>query len=309
MTQQTVPQPGAGDDGAKGAGRRSVVLVTGLSGAGKTTALNAFEDLGYQTVDNLPLSLLENVLDMRTHGDTGPPPPLAVGADARTLLFSSESFLATVGALRRRGDVALKVLFMDAGNDVLMKRFSETRRRHPLAQDRLLRQAIKEERALMDDVRQVVDGIIDTTTRTQAETKRLILRRFSGSETAAMVVTFMSFGFAHGTPRDADLVFDVRFLRNPHYEPTLKPLTGLDERVANYVRADEGFQEFFDRVQGLIAFLLPRYVEEGKSYLTLAFGCTGGKHRSVMMAEAMARVLGRDPVTVHMYHRELPAAD
>ena len=158
----------------------------------------------------------------------------------------------------------------------------------------------------MSQLRPYVDGIIDTSTRTGADTKRIILKRFAGEDGPELNVTFMSFGYSKGVPRDADLVFDVRFLRNPHYVDDLRPLTGKDKRVANYVRADDGYADFIDRLQKLMEFLLPRYREEGKSYLTIAFGCKGGRHRSVMMSETMAGSLSLDGMVVNLFHRELP---
>jgi len=186
-----------------------------------------------------------------------------------------------------------------------MKRFSETRRPHPLGERQLLRAAIKQERDVMAVVRENIDGILDTSARTGAETRRIIRRRFAGDHMPKLIVTFMSFGFANGVPRDADLVFDVRFLRNPHYEDELKKLTGREEVVANYVRADEGFDKFVIKLEDLLGFLLPRYRDEGKSYLTIAFGCTGGRHRSVAVAEAIAGQSAVDGMAVNLYHREL----
>ncbi|MCJ9428307.1 RNase adapter RapZ [Kordiimonas marina] len=284
-------------------GRRQLVIVTGLSGAGKSSALNAFEDIGYQVIDNLPLTLLSDLLNEMMTGDDRR--PIAVGIDSRTLHFSPGQFTEAVQGLRTRPDIHLHVLFMDAADDVLMKRFSETRRVHPLGEGKLLRAAIRQERDLMAAIRPVIDGLIDTSTRTGAETRRVVLSRFAAHQSPDMIVTFMSFGFANGVPRDADLVFDVRFLRNPHYVPDLKPLTGREEAVANYVRADEAFGPFVDKVTDLLGFLLPRYQAEGKSYLTLAFGCTGGKHRSVTMVETLAPQMALDGLAVNLYHREL----
>jgi UPF0042 nucleotide-binding protein len=282
---------------------RKIVIVTGLSGAGKSSALRAFEDIDYQAIDNLPLTLLDDLLDtlLETADDT----PIAVGIDTRTLHFSPDHFLERVSAVRRRGGFDLHVLFMDASTEVLMKRFSETRRSHPLEKGKPLRDAIKEERAMMSEVRAVLDGILDTSSRTGADTRRVIRQRFAIEKETDLVVTLMSFGFAVGVPRDVDIVYDVRFLRNPHYVPELKQLTGLDDSVANYVRADEAFGEFVGKVGDFVEFLLPRYKLEGKSYLTIAFGCTGGQHRSVMMAETMASVMRREGVTLNIFHREL----
>jgi len=286
-----------------GTGRR-LVIVTGLSGAGKSIALNAFEDLGYDIVDNLPLTMIERL--MEEHAAAGVSDPLAVGIDARTLHFSPDAFIGLVMRLRQQQGVDLHVLFMDASDETLVRRFSETRRPHPLDADGRLPEAIVRERQLMAPVAEMVDSRLDTSMRTGAETKKLILARFDTGAKVRMVVSVMSFGFAHGAPRDADLVFDVRFLRNPHYVPDLKPQTGRDPTVAAYVRADAGFDPFVAKVSDLLDFLLPRYRDEGKSYLTVAFGCTGGRHRSVMMAETFAERLELDGIVVQVHHRDTP---
>ena len=284
--------------------KRRVVIVTGLSGAGKTGALKAFEDIGFHVVDNLPLTMIINLLD-ETLEEEGRPVPLAIGLDSRTLAFTPESFASVKSEIIQRPDVSLHVLFMDAATNVLTSRFSETRRRHPLARKQQLAQAIKQERKMMQDIRPHVDGLVDTSKRSPTETKRIIMDRFTDDISTRLIVTCMSFAYAKGVPRDADLVFDVRFLRNPHYDDTLRPMNGRDKRVANYVRADEGFNDFVGKLESLLQYLLPRYMDEGKSYLTIAFGCTGGKHRSVMMAETMASLLTVDGLAVNLYHREI----
>lgn len=283
--------------------RRQLVIVTGLSGAGKSAALHAFEDIGFQTVDNLPLSLVEGLLDQVSDGSSRS--PIAIGIDSRTLEFSPYQFTDMVEAVRKRTDVTAHVLFMEASDEILMKRFSETRRPHPLGEGQLLRAAIRQERDIMAVVRENIDGILDTSARSSVDTRRIIRRRFAGDNMPKLIVTFMSFGFAHGVPRDADLVMDVRFLRNPHYVEELRDRTGREEDVANYVRADEGFDKFVEKVEDLLAFLLPRYRDEGKSYLTIAFGCTGGKHRSVAVTEAIAGRAGIEEMAVNLYHRDL----
>ncbi|MCK0069256.1 RNase adapter RapZ [Kordiimonas laminariae] len=284
-------------------GKRQLVIVTGLSGAGKSAALHAFEDIGFQAIDNLPLTMVSRLVsDAVTDTEEG---SIAIGIDSRTMHFSPEDFVRTIKQLRTREDVYLHVLFMDASDEVLMKRFSETRRPHPLGEGQLLRAAIKQEREMMVVVRDHIDGILDTSARTGAETRRIIRRRFTGDNQPKLIVTFMSFGFSNGVPRDADLVLDVRFLRNPHYVEELRPFTGRDKKVSNYVRADEGFAPFLNKVEDLFDFLLPRYKDEGKSYLTIAFGCTGGRHRSVATAEALAARATGDNMAVNLYHREL----
>lgn len=283
--------------------RRQLVIVTGLSGAGKSSALHAFEDIGYQAIDNLPLTMLDGLLAEAQQVEDKK--PLAVGIDSRTLHFSPQQFAATLERLREISEISLHVLFMDASDDVLMKRFSETRRLHPLGEGLLLREAIRRERELMSHTRPYVDGLIDTSGRTGAETRRTVLGRFAAKELPKLIVTYMSFGFANGVPRDADIVLDVRFLRNPHYVPELKPKTGKDEAVSKFVKADEAFDPFLEKVEDMLRFLLPRYRDEGKSYLTLAFGCTGGKHRSVTVVEAVARRIMMEGMAINTYHREI----
>lgn len=283
--------------------KRQLVIVTGLSGAGKSAVLHAFEDIHYQVVDNLPLTMVESLIEDSLN--TTDQRAIAVGIDSRTLHFSPDTFAETVKRIRERTDIHLHVLFMDASVEVLMKRFSETRRPHPLGEAQLLRAAIKQERDMMGVVRNYIDGIIDTSSRTASDTRRIIRRRFAGDHPPQLIVTYMSFGFSKGVPRDADIVFDVRFLRNPHYVEELSALTGRDKKVANYVRADEGFNSFISKVDDMLAFLLPRYRDEGKSYLTVAFGCTGGKHRSVAVAEAVAGDSAVEGMAVNLYHREL----
>jgi len=296
----SVPQ-----DRLKASFKRQLVIVTGLSGAGKSAALHAFEDIGFQAVDNLPLTMVEALIDDQNLESTDR--PVVIGIDSRTLHFSPDLFVEVQKRLRKRKDLRLHVLFMDASDNVLTKRFSETRRPHPLGDRQLLRAAIKQERDMMTVVRENIDGILDTSTRSGAETRRIIRRRFA-KESDDLIVTFMSFGFAHGAPRDADIVLDVRFLRNPHYVVALKSLTGRDDAVSNYVRADDSFPAFLDKVQGLLSFLLPLYQAEGKAYLTIAFGCTGGQHRSVATAEAVAGQMAIDGLAVNLYHRELSSS-
>jgi len=285
-----------------------VIIVTGLSGAGKSSALRAFEDIGYHVVDNCPLPMLLDLIKLETSQQAG---PLALGVDIRSLAFSAEDFTRIVKDVRSLAGVALHVLLMDAHDDVLLQRFSENRRRHPLtthaATDQLgLRKALAQERALMDHIRPVIDGLVDTSDRFSTDTRRLIRQRFALQSEPRMLITIASFGFSRGLPRDADMVVDVRFLRNPHYVETLRSHTGQHEDVANYVRADTGFQPFIDMMTQQILFLLPRYAEEGKTYFTLAFGCTGGKHRSVMTAETMAHILRDKGFGVAIDHRDMP---
>lgn len=291
---------GPRDEGAS-AGR--VVVVSGMSGAGKTTALKAFEDLGYEAVDNLPLVLLGGLVG----SDGAAHRPIAIGVDIRTRDFDVPRLLATIDALRAERRLAVEVLFLDADDDTLSRRFTETRRRHPIGGDLPLSDGIAVERRLLGRLRERADAVIDTTRLPVGELKQVLEARYATTASPGMSVFITSFGFRNGLPREADMVFDVRFLRNPHYVPELEPLTGRDPQVAEYVAADPDYDRFFGRLTALLEPLLPRYEEEGKSYLTVAIGCTGGKHRSVVLAERLAAWMtarGRRPM---VRHRDVPA--
>lgn len=284
-----------------------VLFVTGLSGAGKSTALDALEDIGYEAIDNLPLRFVDIVTrddcdDQRHRKD---PRPLAVGLDARTSGFDAEELNALVEQLRASGEIEVSTLFLDCDDEEIARRFTTTRRKHPMSDDRPVMDGIQRERALLGPVRRFADAVIDTTQLTVHDLKRLITERYPFTLTDDLVVTLTSFSFRRGLPRQADLVFDVRFLRNPHYDPVLKEKTGLDAAVAAHVLEDPNFPIFYDRLTGLMDVLLPNYSHEGKRYLTIAIGCTGGKHRSVFMTERLAKwfeAQGHGPV---VHHREL----
>ncbi len=261
-----------------------VLLVTGLSGAGKSTALKGLEDLGYEAVDNLPLSLLGPLLAV-PGGHR-----LAIGIDARTRAFSPGQVLQAI-ADHVTPERAIRILYLDCAGNELVRRFSETRRRHPLAQDRPAGDGIALERELLADLRRAADVVIDTTDLSTNDLRRAISSRFGEEGHKSLTLTLMSFGYARGVPRDADLVFDMRFLKNPHWVPELRPLTGLDAAVSAHVRSDPAFGPAFESIMGLLTLLLPGYAREGRAYLTVAFGCTGGRHRSVAVAEAAAREL------------------
>ena len=284
--------------------KRKVVIVTGLSGAGKSTGLRTLEDMGYEAIDNLPLPYLKRLLnrDDSEHDDM----PLAVGIDARSRSTPSTRFSGMLDELSEREDIDLNVVYFDCDDTVLINRFSETRRPHPLAPDRPVPDGIAREREKMLPIRSRAGTIIDTSNLTGAETKRRIMEAFHLDEDAGLVISIMSFGYSKGVPRDADLVFDVRFLKNPHYDPHLRPLTGRDAMVAAYVMSDENFEVFNDKLLELITFLIPRYEQEGKTHLTIAFGCTGGRHRSVMMAELMQSRLAQFTKRVNIIHRDTP---
>ncbi|CAA7611942.1 conserved hypothetical protein [Candidatus Terasakiella magnetica] len=282
-------------------GGRRVVIVTGMSGAGKTSALKAMEDLGWEAVDNLPLSLVAGLV--RT--GEGVQRPLALGVDIRTRDFGVESVVAAVDRLMAEGNRDVRLLFLDCDDDVLRRRFTETRRRHPLASDRPLLDGIHHERALVSPLRTRADLVIDTTHQPPGEFKRVLAGYFGLDQDAGLVVFVTSFAYRNGLPREADLVLDARFLANPHYVPELKAMTGRDAAVITYIEADPAFASFMDSVTRLLEPLLPRFAAEGKSYLTIAIGCTGGRHRSVAVAERIAAWLRQRGGAVELRHREL----
>ncbi len=284
-----------------------ILLVTGMSGAGKTTALKALEDMDYEAVDSLPLGLLQLLLATpnRTLGRAGDDRPLAFGMDTRTRAFDAEEIVQTIKRHRDAGDLEVRVLFLDCAGDELIRRFSETRRRHPLALDRAASDGIARERELLAPLRRWADIVVDTTDYSVNDLRRAVRERFSRGDHDHLTLTLTSFGFARGIPRDADLVFDMRFLTNPHWRPDLRALTGLDAAVGDYIRSDAGFVTAFDKIADLLTTLLPRYRHEGKAYLTVAFGCTGGKHRSVFIAEQMAEHLRSAGYQPSVAHRDL----
>ncbi|MBI4967566.1 MAG: RNase adapter RapZ [Rhodospirillales bacterium] len=278
-----------------------MVIVTGLSGAGRTSALKELEDLGYEAVDNLPLSLLPSLV----RPGEAQARPLAVGIDIRTRDFGAGPVLAEIDRLLAEAHLDLTLLFIDCEDEVLARRYTETRRRHPLAQDRPLLDGIGHERQLMRPLRDRADTVIDTSRLAPGDFKRLIDGQFALSRQSRLVVFVTSFAYRHGLPREADLVFDARFLANPHYVFDLRPQSGRDRPVADFIAADPGFAPFFQGLTDLLAPLLPRFAQEGKSYLTIAVGCTGGKHRSVFVAERLARWLTEIGQPVELRHRDL----
>ncbi|HSR71022.1 MAG TPA: RNase adapter RapZ [Kiloniellales bacterium] len=282
------------------ADRRSVVLVTGMSGAGRSSALKILEDLGYEAVDNLPLDLLDALLDER--GGDG---AVAVGIDIRTRRFAAQPVLERLDALSARADLTVQLLFFDCDDEILVRRFTETRRRHPLAQDRRIADGLLAERRLVQPLRDRADLVIDTSDLALGELRRVLSGHLDPDRSRGMAIFVTSFSFRQGLPREADLVIDVRFLANPHYDEALRPLDGRDPRVVAFVEADPAFSDFFERLTGMLAPLLPRYEAEGKSYLTVALGCTGGRHRSVALAERLARWLEDQGRPVSLAHRDL----
>ena len=299
MSQAATTAPAAAPPAAHPA-RRSLVLVTGLSGAGRSTALRALEDLGYEAVDNLPLALLA--------APEGLDRPLAIGIDSRTRGFSVEAVMDRVKRLGREPGLDVKLVFLTCADETLQRRFTETRRRHPLAEDRTVSDGIRQERKLLEPVRARADRVIDTTLLSAADLRRLLAAQYGLERHAGLTLSIVSFSYRRGLPREADLVFDVRFLQNPYYVPALKPLSGREAAVGEHIAKDPAFAPFFQQLATLLKGLLPGYRREGKSYLTIAIGCTGGRHRSVYVAERLAQEFRADGQDVVVRHRDCDTA-
>ncbi|TYC86831.1 RNase adapter RapZ [Novosphingobium sp. BW1] len=285
--------------------RQSVLLVTGMLGAGKTTVLKVLEDLGWEIIDNFPIRLLEGLLDAPGEAQSDLPTRLAIGFDSRTRGFDPERVIAQVKALSERRDIALTTLFLDCQSAELERRYNETRRRHALAADAPVATGIQAERELLTPLRRWAELLIDTSEFTSNDLQRVIRERFAESATEGTTLTISSFGFARGMPPLADLVFDMRFLDNPHWDPDIRSQTGQDADVGEFIRRDPAFSEAFTRIRDLLLLLLPRYKAQGKSYVHIAFGCTGGKHRSVFTAEKMASALRHSGFSPTLLHRNL----
>ena len=281
-----------------------LVLVTGPSGAGRTTAINVLEDLGFEVINNLPLSLLPRLLD-------GPPlsHPLALGLDIRNRDFSINALISAIDGMTNRPDIATQVLYLDASEEELVRRFSETRRRHPLVESGSLLSGISREKELLVPIRARADVLIETTGRSPHDLRAEIERLFAPDEGHMMNVTVHSFSYKRGLPRGMDIVLDCRFLRNPHWDAALRDHDGRDAAVDAYVEADPRFTQFFAQIKDMMDLLLPAYKEEGKSHLSIGFGCTGGQHRSVAVAERLAKSLAADGWQVSKRHREMERRD
>jgi len=280
---------------------KELVIVTGISGSGKASALKAFEDLGFHCVDNLPLELLLEFAGLVSKSAEVQRAAIVVDVREGATLDRLPQILKDV---KKR--LATRVVFLDAQDSVLVRRFSETRRPHPLGRSETVSRSIVEERQVLDPIRNVADMLIDTSNFNVHELRAHIQSRFGHTdETQHLLVSCLSFGFKNGVPLDADMVFDVRFLPNPHFVPEFRKKTGLHPGVAAYVRGFPQTAEFLDKVTGMMLYLLPHYVAEGKSYLTVAFGCTGGQHRSVMMAEEMRKRLKKAGYRVKAIHRDM----
>ena len=287
----------------KTAAPQRLLLVTGLSGAGKSTVLRTLEDLGWEAVDNLPLALLDHLLSTPPSAGGGER-PLAVGVDSRTRGFDAQRIVRHIKRLAKDHDHPVETLYLDCAGTELLRRFSETRRRHPLAPDRPATDGIAAERELMEPLRRWADHVVDTTDTDTNQLQQQIRTRFAGAARSP-TLSVVSFGFARGLPRNADIVFDMRFLKNPHWQPGLRDLTGTDERVAAHIAGDESYEGALARIEDLLLTLLPRYEAEGKSYVTVAFGCTGGRHRSVHVAQRVAARLRAEGFSPTLEHRDL----
>jgi UPF0042 nucleotide-binding protein len=280
--------------------RQRILLVTGMLGAGKTTVLRELEDLGWEIIDNFPVRLLTRLV-----GEDGGEHDLAVGFDCRTRGFAPDNIIERVKKLGQREDVVVSTIFLDCAGHELERRFNETRHRHVLAHDMPVSVGIKAERELLTPLRRWADVLIDTTNFTANDLQLRIRELFAPTAPQPMTVTVTSFGFSRGMPPVADLVFDVRFLDNPHWDPELRGLTGLQEEVAEHIEKDEAFSSVFAKIRDLLLELLPRYAAQGKTYVNIAFGCTGGRHRSVFMAERIAEALRDGGFSPTVLHRNL----
>jgi len=286
--------------------RARVVVVTGLSGSGKSTATKVFEDIGYFCVDNLPPILLPKIVDIVTEA-RGVGARIALVADVRVHEFLAD-FSKVIGDLRREHN-EVHVLFLDAEDEVLLRRFSETRRKHPLAARGGAKEAIRRERKVLTPLREMADMVLNTSQFTVHQLRDALLRRFREEGDGGLRVILVSFGFRHGIPLEADMVVDVRFLPNPNFVPALKPFTGLDRKVREYVMKAQATRRFLRLLTSFLHFLIPLYTKEGKAYFTLGVGCTGGRHRSVAIAETLAKNLARvsSPIVVHRDLTRSPA--
>jgi len=275
--------------------------LTGLSGSGKSTVLKAFEDMGFYCVDNLPVELIPIFAELHAAGE-GNFNRAALLVDAR----EGQQLQKLPGLLKHlRREHAISLVYIEANDDALLRRYSETRRPHPFGKDYSVRESLQYERKLMEPIRMLADVVIDSTRFNVHELRNFITRRFKNPERHPMLISLVSFGYKFGIPNDADLIFDVRFLPNPHFVPNLRKFSGKDAAVRRFIRSFPQTGEFLKRMEGLLAYLMPHYIAEGKSYLTIAFGCTGGKHRSVMLAEEIKKGLEKKKYATKVFHRDI----
>ena len=280
-----------------------LLLVTGLSGAGKSTALDVLEDLGWETIDNFPVRLLDRLVGEPAADNSRQ--PLAIGFDSRTRGFVPSEIIDLVKELSTRSDLAITFMFIDCAGGELERRYNETRRRHPMAQERTVQDGIAAERELLEPLRRWAEIVIDTSAMATNELQNRVRDLFGENDGAPITLTVSSFGFARGMPPLADLVFDMRFLDNPHWVDGLRELTGKDAAVGEHIERDPAFHKAFGQMRELLMTLLPRYAAQGKAYVHIAFGCTGGRHRSVFSAESMARDLRTAGFSPTVHHRNL----
>lgn len=282
------------------AAEHQLVLVTGPSGAGRSTAIHALEDIGFEVIDNLPLSLVPRLIDGPSLGR-----PIALGLDVRNRDFNATALIELIDTLTRDPRIGLELIYLDCEVSELIRRYSQTRRRHPLAQMETPTEGIAREIDLLAPIRVRADHLIDTSEMSPHDLKAEIAKWFDRGEAANMAVSVQSFSYKRGIPRGLDMVFDCRFLKNPHWQASLRNLDGRDADVAAYIAEDPRFAEFFERLQDLVLMLLPAHLEEGKAHLSIGFGCTGGQHRSVAVAEKLGKVLAEAGWPVSKRHREL----
>jgi UPF0042 nucleotide-binding protein len=283
--------------------KKPFIVLTGLSGSGKSQAIRALEDLGYFCVDNLPTSLIPTLATLSLRGGDIDKVAIVVDVREKNMLASFPKVFKKLRKMRRLNPL---LIFLEASHDTLVRRFSETRRPHPLAHNRSVTEGIREERTAMQPIRKLADEIIDTSDMTVHELRQFFMSLSRDRGPKKLVVTVLSFGYKHGLPVDADLAFDVRCLPNPHFVPTLRKRTGLDRAVVAFMERDESAREFMNRLEDYVKYVVPHYIAEGKSYLTVAIGCTGGRHRSVMIAERLKKALANIPgVAVRVRHRDV----
>ncbi len=279
-----------------------LVIITGMSGSGKASALKAFEDLGYYCVDNLPVELIPRFAELTMQSSETPRTALVVDVREGTKLDRLPGILKSI-----KKSIPSRVIFLEASDAVLLRRFSETRRPHPFGKEEPVRPSLAAERRRLKPIRAISDLVIDTSKFNVHELRSHLTDRFQHKTSGKnILVSCVSFGFKHGVPEDADLVFDVRFLPNPHFVPEFRPLTGRHPQVAKYIRSFPQTQEYIDRISELLVYLIPHYIHEGKSYLTISFGCTGGQHRSVMIAEEVSKEMRKAGYRVKVVHRDSP---
>ncbi|APG62826.1 RNase adaptor protein RapZ [Sphingorhabdus lutea] len=285
---------------------RKILLVTGLSGAGKSTTVKTLEDLGWEIVDNFPITLIHALLETPLpHDQVDLQKPLAIGFDSRTRGYNPSLLIEQVKALQENGAYDIMTLFLDCSGNEIERRYTETRRPHPLAKDRPTIDGIAQDRQLMEPLRRWAETLIDTSRLSTNDLQIEIRERFSLNQQMGLSLTITSFGFARGVPHNADLIFDMRFLQNPHWVDELRPLTGLDNKIAEYVSSDKNFDKIYNQMSQMLSDLLPLYAAQGKAHVNIAFGCTGGRHRSVFVAEKFAKLFEEKGYSPTIIHRNL----